>query len=42
MVISHYAAALADCISKLYSSENGHTVELIFDDQDLLPKLLID
>ena len=34
--IGHYANALADSISKLYESENGHTVELIFDDQDLL------
>ena len=34
--IGHYAGALADSISKLYESENGHTAELIFDDQDLL------
>ena len=34
--IGHYADALADSISKLYGSENGQTVELIFDDQDLL------
>ena len=34
--IAHYADALADSISKLYGSENCQTVELIFDDQDLL------
>lgn len=33
--IGHHADALAESISKLYGSENGHTVELIFDDQDL-------
>ena len=33
--ISHHADALADSISKLYGSDNGQTVELIFDDQDL-------
>jgi hypothetical protein len=34
--IGHYANALADSIAKLYESENSRTVELIFDDQDLL------
>ena len=34
--IGHYAEALADSISKLYGSESDQTVELIFDDQDLL------
>ena len=34
--ISQYADALADSISKLYGSENGRAVELIFDDIDLL------
>ena len=34
--IGRYADALADSISKLYELENGQTVELTFDDQDLL------
>ena len=34
--IGRYADVLADSISKLYEPEIGQTVELIFDDQDLL------
>lgn len=34
--IGDYAMAIADSIAHLYESESRHTVELIFDDQELL------
>jgi len=34
--IGDYAAAIADSITNLYESESSKTVELIFDDQELL------
>ena len=34
--IGSYAEVIADSITKLYESTNSQTVELIFDDQELL------
>ena len=37
--IGNYAEAIADSITNLYESDSSQTVELIFDDQELLREL---
>ena len=37
--IGNYAEAIADSVTSLYESDSSQTVELIFDDQELLREL---